>query len=233
MYSQSIYSINPLPESVTLLSFFIVLLILILVTALAGLFTTSLAAWKAKALRSSNSSKTNTKTHDTTENNREKNTTLLALHSLLQSLTRQFTPYLTYLEAVFTPPRTTWWFDQPPPKGAYLAVQLRPPAYRYWENSRALGSIYKGILIPLHHVVIPWMAWPRTLWFRFRFEKGWSATRAVRDFFVVLGSPLAVGLWLILTVILVAMDGAAWVWGSVVSGEGEEGEGERRQRGRR
>jgi hypothetical protein len=69
------------------------------------------------------------------------------------------------------------------------------------------------VLVPLHHMVIPWMAFPRTLWYRWQFEKGWSAIRAVRDAFLVVAWPASVGLFLVMALALVLMDCVAWVWG--------------------
>ncbi|KAK3377536.1 hypothetical protein B0H63DRAFT_477377 [Podospora didyma] len=207
--SASIYSINPLPESATLASFFIVLAAMFLLTAVMGVGMTSIATRAAEASRKGSADRS------VQPNSSSSSPLGLKIQVVQQwlrlSYDKRFAHYVGYLEAVLTPPTRMIDDDNQPPQGNYLAIRWRPPATRYWDNERGMGIIYDLCLVPLHHVVIPWMAWPRTLYYRARYERGsWSPLRAVVDTIVIVSSPVSVVLFLLLTALLVCMDGAAW-----------------------
>jgi hypothetical protein len=161
--------------------------------------------------------------------------TLLA-HGLSFNFSDDLADYFRYLEAVFTPPA---WHDTGAPRGITLISNFQPPAAKYWETKSFLGGgfiylFYILCFLPLHHFVIPWMAWPRTLlyrfvYYRFRTDYTWSPSQAIPDILVILSSPIAVVLFLFLTTLLVLIDITAAVWyyrrevGMPYNGAGLEG----------
>lgn len=177
-------------------------MVLFLLTIPIGIGITALTTWTATAVRSSEGFARSSR-------------------QLLQQVLepqdgKDMVKYLRYLEAVLTPPIATT-DDENPPQGAYLASKFLPPAARYWDKKRVMGAFYELCLITLHHLVIPWMAWPRTLLYRYMYGRNgpgytWNPFRAVRDTFIILLSPIPVFIFLVLTPLLVLMDLVARVW---------------------
>ncbi|KAH7195144.1 hypothetical protein BKA60DRAFT_500849 [Fusarium oxysporum] len=203
--SASIYSINPLPESATLASYFVFLIVLFLVTALTGVVMTKLSTQTSAALGSSGGFVGSWRT--------------LLAYGLSFNFSDGLADYFRYLEAVFTPPAS---HDTAAPRGFTLISKFQPPAVKYWEAEETLGGdliylFYILCFLPLHHFVIPWMAWPRTLlyrwaYYRFRTDYTWSPSQAILDILVILSSPIAVVLFLFLTTLLVLIDITAAIW---------------------
>lgn len=130
-----------------------------------------------------------------------------------------FANYFRYLKAVFTPATSD---NTATSSGIKLIAKFRPPAAKYWNTKSVLSGgllylLYVLCFLPLHHFVIPWMAWPRTLLYRFvcyrsRYDYTWSLGKAFSDSLVILLSPLSVVLFLLLTALLVLIDITAAIW---------------------
>ncbi|KAF5006868.1 hypothetical protein FDECE_6780 [Fusarium decemcellulare] len=148
--SAGIYSINPLPQSATLGSYFIFLVVLFLVTALVGAGMTNLFSKTSAAAGVSGSF-------------------LAESWKLFAGWSREkyddhLENYLRYLEAIFTPNN--------PSSALSLIYTFNPPASRYWDDEWGYARVifkwfYKFCVRMLYHVIVPWMAWPRTLLYRF------------------------------------------------------------------
>jgi hypothetical protein len=121
--------------------------------------------------------------------------------------------YFRYLEAVWTPPK----YDDPEAAGDDIICRFQPPAERYYNAEKYscwsffLVLLYLLCFYPLHHLIIPWMAWPRTLLYRFLYPQwtlghSWSPCQAILDAFIILLSPIAVVLFLFLTTLLILTD---------------------------
>ncbi|KAH6895992.1 hypothetical protein B0T10DRAFT_545577 [Thelonectria olida] len=196
----SIYSINPLPESATLVSFFVFLVVLLLATALMGVGITNLMAQTSAVVRNSATS-----SHDSWKSLRQ---------WLKLKYWDRLVAYSEYLKEVLTPPS-----EENDLESKEAGLRYEPPAEKYW----VLYIPYAICYIPLHFIVIPWMAWPRTLlhralYCRSMYGCSWNFLQAIRDAFIILLSPVAVILFLLLTSLLVLIDITAVAWQRVTGG---------------
>ena len=120
--------------------------------------------------------------------------------------------YLAYLKEVLTPPLPhSEALDEETIRKRDVLAYFNPPATKRWGVEKSLGRFYKNCYLCLHHFAIPWMAWPRKLFYmliRYRFWDNleWDLGLAFLDIWVVLFSPIAIVLFLTLTTLLVLMD---------------------------
>ncbi|KAJ3541209.1 hypothetical protein NM208_g4710 [Fusarium decemcellulare] len=200
--SAGIYSINPLPQSATLGSYFIFLVVLFLVTALVGAGMTNLFSKTSAAAGVSGSFLAES--------------WKLFAGWLIEKYDDHLENYLRYLEAIFTP-------DNPESSSALALIKrFNPPASRYWDKEWGYARVifkwfYKFCVRMLFHVIVPWMALPRTLWYRFMYSRdiqdySWSLCQAIWDTFVIILSPVAVALFICFTCWVVQVDIVATVW---------------------
>ena len=148
--------INSLPQSATLVSYFIFAIVLFLITALTGVGIHSSLSGRGEVGRAA----------------------FYFLHCWkFMSLFLRLEPntplanYFRYLEAVSTPTQT---------RGFSLVEKFRPPAGTYW-STEGSGFFHTLCFLPIHHFAIPRMAWPRTFIYRSKAKFGWRACRAIRN----------------------------------------------------
>ncbi|KAK0612482.1 hypothetical protein B0T17DRAFT_543782 [Bombardia bombarda] len=217
--SASIYSINPLPESATLWSFIVFLVGLILLTSALGIGlrkSQKLKRYLSHRFQAASASTTNGNPN-TSQNHRP-----TIRHQLFNAiLPESVQDYIAYLKAVCTPPHDVMYGGGD--DFTSLMERYSPPAPRHWGEAytsilnpvRYLNHVYTFFIHVLHDVVVPWMAWPRTLLMRWRYRifRGgyhWDACQFVGDVFMIGLSPVAVlVLCPVLLVVVVLMDGVA------------------------